>query len=152
MSNVSRHSERSVRSTVIVNVVIACLLLLVTVPLSFLAPSRNQQLALIVPAVVLCLPLVATAIALREKVGWFAVGLVAAINLSYLLVVLAILAVTFLGIAGTFGLLVVLLPALVLFGFNTWQTASALRAKWRLTPPSSGQPQATLESAAHVER
>jgi hypothetical protein len=24
--------------------------------------------------------------------------------------------------------------------------------EWRLTPPSSGQPQAALESAAHVER
>ena len=148
MSNVSRHSERSVRSTIIANVAAACLVLLVAVPLSFLAPSRSQQLSLIVPAAVLCLPLVATALALRERVGWFAVGLVAAINLSYLLVVLAILAVAFLGIAGTFGLVFVLLPALVLFGLNTWQATSALMAKWRLTPPSSGQPTA----AAHVER
>ena len=135
------------RSAIIVNVVVACLLLLVAVILSLLAPA-GQALSLLMPAAVLCLPLMGTAFALRENVSWFKVGLVAAINLSCVVVVLALLAVAFLGIAGTFGLVLALFPALILFSFNTWRTASAFRAKWRLTPPSSGQPSA----AAHVER
>lgn len=136
------------RSAIIVNVVVVCLVLLVGVPLSLLAPSRTQALSLFVPAAVFCLPLVATAFALRKKVGWFGVGLVAAINLSGVLVVLALLAVAFLGIAGTFGLVFVLFPALVLFVFNTWHTASVFGAKWQLTSPASGRPSA----AAHLER
>ena len=136
------------RTTIVVNMIAACLLAMVALPLGLLAPSRNQGLSLLVPAAVLCLPLVATAVALRQKVSWFAVGLVAAINLSYLLVVLALLAVASMGLAGTIGLVFVLAPAAVLFAFNTLQTGSIFRAKWRLTPSSSGRPPA----AAHVER
>jgi hypothetical protein len=135
-----------VRSAIIVNFVVSGLVLLMAGVLSFLAPP-GQAFFRFLPAVVLCLPLVATALALREKVSWFGVGLAAAINLSSAMAALAFLAVAFTGIGGAFGLVFFLFPALILFVFNTWRTGAVFRAKWWPTPRSSAQPSA----AAHVE-
>jgi hypothetical protein len=118
-----------VRSAITVNIVVSGLVLLVAGVLSFLAPP-GQALFRFFPAVVLCLPLVATALALREKVSWFGVGLAAAINLSYAFAALAFLAVAFTGIGGAFGLVFFLFPALILFVFNTWCTGVVFRARW----------------------
>ena len=79
-------------------------------------------------------------LALRSSFGWLVVGVSSAINGSYVVVLLGIAAVALTGIAGTFGLLVVVVPALALFGFNAWVSIAALRARWRRPTLLQGLP------------